>query len=149
MEIIMDFKPVTAKNFHECINLKIKDEQEGFCASNLYSIAESKVEPLAIPLCIYVNNIMVGFILYGPEETDKGMIMSIDRFMMDQRFQGKGYGKLALIKLIELIKNNYEFKEVYLSYEPENIIADKLYCNYGFIKTGEFCGNECIAKLKL
>ena len=62
MDIAMEFKPVTVENFQECINLKLKKEQEDFCASNLYSIAESKVEPLVIPLCIYVNNTMVGFI---------------------------------------------------------------------------------------
>jgi len=147
--MIVELKPVTADNFHECINLKMKDEQLGFCASNLYSIAESKVEPLAIPTCIYADNQMVGFILYGPENSDHGMYMSIDRFMIDERFQGKGYGKLALAKLIEIIKANYSYTEIYLSYVPENTVADKLYSGFGFVKTGEFSGKECICTLAL
>ena len=146
---MIELKPLTVDNFHDCINIKIKDEQEGFCASNLYSIAEAYVEPLAIPICIYANNEMIGFILYGPENSDDGMFMAIDRFMIDKRFQGKGYGKLAFAKLIETIRINYEYKEVYLSYVPENIVADKLYRSFGFIKTGEFSNGECIAVLTL
>ena len=149
LNIVIELRPVTAENFHECINLKTKDDQKYFCASNLYSIAESKVEALAIPMCIYANEVMVGFILYGPENSENGMYMSIDRFMIDQRFQGKGYGKLALEKLVETIKKNYAYKEIYLSYVPENIIAERLYIGFGFEKTGEFSGNECIAVLKL
>jgi diamine N-acetyltransferase len=149
LNVIIELKPVTAENFHECISLETKDNQKEFCASNLYSIAESKVEPLAIPICIYANETMAGFILYGPEYSDNGTYMSIDRFMIDRRFQGRGYGKLALEKLIENIKNNYAYKEIYLSYVPENIIAEKLFMGFGFVKTGEFSGNECIAVLKL
>ena len=147
-KLFVELKPVTVDNFHECIDLEIKDEQDGFCASNLYSIAEAYVEPLAIPTCIYVNNAMVGFILYGPENSENGMYMAIDRFMIDKKHQGKGYGKLALAKLIETIKEKFEYIEIYLSYVPENIIADKLFSSFGFVKTGEYSDDECIAVLR-
>ena len=145
----LQLRQVSAENFQECIKLKVKDGQRDFCASNLYSIAESKVEPLAIPVCIYADGVMVGFAMYGPEQSDNGMIMSIDRFMIDRRFQGRGYGKLAFAELIETIRSNYRYKEIYLSYTPENVIAEKLYGSFGFTKTGEFSGGECVAKLVL
>ena len=146
----IEIKPVTADNFQECINLRIKDEQKDFCASNLYSIAESKVEPLAIPVCIYADNQMVGFILYGSDYSESGeMFMSIDRFMIDERFQGKGYGKLALAEIIEIIKKDFDYKEVFLSYKPENTVAENFYSGFGFTKTGDFSGDECIAVLTL
>jgi diamine N-acetyltransferase len=149
LSVLVELKPVTTENFHECINLSITDEQKNLCASNVYSIAESYVEPLAIPVCIYVNKIMVGFILYGPENSEDGMYMNIDRFMIDKRFQGNGYGKHALKKLIETIRENFEYKEIYLSYVPENMAADRLYSSFGFVKTGDISGDECIAKLVL
>jgi len=145
----VELRPVTAENFQECINLKVKDEQADFCASNLYSIAESKVEPAAIPVCIYLDGAMVGFILYGPEEYKGGERMWIDRFMIDARYQGRGYGKLALAALLAAIRRDFDFGEVYLSYVPENEIADKLYGGFGFVKTGDFCGDECEAVLTL
>ena len=36
---------VTIENFHECINLKVEQGQEGLVASNLKSLAEAKVNP--------------------------------------------------------------------------------------------------------
>jgi len=69
--------------------------------------------------------------------------------MIDKNYQGKGYGKLALAKLIETIKENFDYKEIYISYVPENITADKLYSSFGFVKTGEFSDNECISVLKI
>ena len=145
----IEIKPVTADNFQECINLKVNDEQSDFCASNLYSIAESKVEPLAIPVCIYADEQMVGFILYGSENSENGMYMIIDRFMIDKRFQGKGYGKAALAELIKIIKKDYDFKEIFLSCDPKNNIAEKLYSSLGFKKTGEYSDGECMAVLSL
>ena len=145
----IEFKPVTADNFQECIALRVKNEQMGFIASNLYSIAEAYVETFAIPLCVYADEQMVGLILYGPENFRDGMRMWIDRFMIDGRYQGKGYGKAALAKLIETIREKFDYKEVYLSYEPENAAAEKLYGSFGFIKTGEIVDGECLAVLSL
>ena len=146
----IELKQVTVDTFQECIGLSVTDEQRDFCASNLYSIAESKVEPLAIPTCIFIDNQMVGFILYGPDNSDDGMYMALDRFMIDKRFQGKGYGKSALVKLIDIIKNDFpEYKEITLSFNPENIASEKLFTGFGFVKTGKFSGDECIATLTL
>lgn len=37
----------------------------------------------------------------------------------------------------------------WLSYEPENEVARRLYCSFGFSETGEIDGEELIAKLEL
>ncbi|ERK58798.1 hypothetical protein HMPREF1983_00698 [Gemella bergeri ATCC 700627] len=37
----------------------------------------------------------------------------------------------------------------WLSYEPENEVARKLYHSFGFTETGDMDGNEIIAILKL
>ena len=37
----------------------------------------------------------------------------------------------------------------WLSYEPENEVAKKMYGSFGFIETGEMDGEEVIAVLKL
>ena len=147
---MVELRKINKDNYTECLQLEVSDEQKNFVASNVFSLAQAWVfYETAYPLAIYADDIMVGFALYGPEESENGMIMQIDRFMIDKRFQGKGYGKLAFAKLIEIIKTNFTYKEIYISHIPENIVAEKLYIGFGFIKTGEFSGDECIAVLKL
>ena len=52
-------REIDHENFHEVISLKV----EKYCASNLYSLAQAKIHPEAIPLAIYIDNILVGFII--------------------------------------------------------------------------------------
>ena len=45
-------RPIDGRNWREAIKLNIASDQRTFVASNLYSIAESKFEPEAIPMGI-------------------------------------------------------------------------------------------------
>ena len=56
----------------------------------------------------------------------------ISRFMIDQRYQGKGYGKQAFNKLLKYIKTKYKPSKIYIS--SSNPIAIELYKKFGFIK---------------
>lgn len=71
--------------------------------------------------------------------------------MIDKNYQNKGYGKEAVRLALELIKTfpcgKADF--CWLSYEPENEIASRLYHSFGFAETGEMDGDEIIAVLKL
>ena len=64
--------------------------------------------------------------------------------MIDKRFQGNGYGKEALELAIKYLKDNFRVGEIFLSFEPDNIIAENLYRNIGFQRTGEVEGNEIV-----
>lgn len=49
---------------------------------------------------------MVGFLMYDLDSDTKRIEMS--RLMIDQKkFQGKGYGKLSISKVFDLIRENY------------------------------------------
>ena len=71
--------------------------------------------------------------------------------MIDKAYQGKGYGKEAVRLALEFIKTlpcgTAEY--CWLSYEPENDTARKLYSSFGFAETDEMDGEEMIAVLKL
>ena len=71
--------------------------------------------------------------------------------MIDKRYQNKGYGKKAMQLALDYIKTFPCGKAEYcwLSYEPENQVAKKLYESFGFEETGDMDGEEIIAKLKL
>ena len=76
------FRPLTSKNWLECIRLEPAPAQKDFVASNLFSIAESKFYPAWEPYAIYAGDAMVGFIMYGPEEGYEGRYWII-RLMID------------------------------------------------------------------
>ena len=55
--------------------------------------------------------------------------------MIDKKYQGNGYGKEAMKLAIDFIKTYPSGKTDYcwLSYEPENEVARKLYLSLGFL----------------
>ncbi|MCL2204063.1 MAG: GNAT family N-acetyltransferase, partial [Defluviitaleaceae bacterium] len=122
--------------------------QKNFVASNMYSLAQAWVfYNTAYPFAIYAGDEMVGFIMMGYHKP-KG-IYNIWRFMIDKRFQNKGYGKAALLLAVKYIREKYNASELYLSFEPENSTAEKLYNSIGFARTGEVDDGEIVMCLKM
>ena len=68
--------------------------------------------------------------------------------MIDHRYQGKGYGKFALGKIIEEMKKLEECKDIYISFDPKNNIARKLYESFGFKDTGKVLEKELLFRLE-
>lgn len=141
------FKEITKENWEECIELKVSKEQENFVASNTYSLLEASFSDSLYPLAIYNAETMVGFLMYEKDDVAKDMGMC--RLMIDTKYQNKGYGKAAIIKLLDFIREKYGSTRFYTSFEPENIVAEKLYESIGFIKTGKMLGEEILLKIDL
>ncbi|MGF7056418.1 GNAT family N-acetyltransferase [Brassicibacter mesophilus] len=141
------FKEITKENWEECIELKVSKEQENFVASNTYSLLEASFSDSLYPLAIYNVETMVGFLMYEKDDVAKDMGMC--RLMIDTKYQNKGYGKAAIIKLLDFIREKYGSTPFYTSFEPENIVAEKLYESIGFIKTGKMLGEEILLKIDL
>lgn len=137
LEAIMtvSLREIDSDNFRQCINLKVADGQEKFVASNVTSIAESKVYPTALPFAVYCVDEMVGFVMYGFDTDDNKFYLG--RLMIDAQHQGKGYGKAATLEVIERMRKIEDCREIYLSFVPENTGAEKLYASVGFERTGE------------
>ncbi len=128
-------KEINEENFRQCTKLTVADGQEHFVASNVYSIAESKIYSYLTPLAVNNGENLVGFAMYGRDPKDK--TYWIMRLMIDAQFQGNGFGKAAILALIERIKQLPEGHEIFLSYVPANIYAEKLYRSIGFERTGK------------
>ncbi len=144
-------KDIDENNLEECTLLTTNKEGkhyvfEEFVASNAFSIAQSKVQKGWIVKAIYDDDLMVGFTMYGYcYEYD---FYEICRFMIDHRYQGKGYGKLALIKIIEEMKKQEDCKDIYISFDPRNNKARSLYESLGFKDTGKTLEEELLFKLE-
>lgn len=108
---------------------------EKFVASNALSIAQSKYFPSYETFGIFADGTAVGFAMFGIDEDDGSLW--IPRFMIDCRFQGKGYGKAGFEAVLKILTEKYPSTEIFLSFEPENEIAKKLYEHFGFSFTGK------------
>ena len=126
---------VTAQNWRAVVNLKLADGQKQLLASNVYSIAQSKFDPDAHPRAIYAGDNVVGFLMYDmPDIDDADQDVSIYRFMIDTEHQGKGYGRQALTKVIEEIREIPGIKKVSISYVRNNPTAKQFYASFGFVE---------------
>ena len=134
---------INQSNWEQCISLSVFPEQKNFVATNVFSLAQSKIFPDMLPLGICNDGQLVGFAMIG-YETGRSWII---RFMIDSKHQKKGYGKEALDVLIKFLYEKYGKSPVRLSVEPENTVAIKLYESFGFIPTGEMEEGERVFEL--
>ncbi len=138
-------KEITAENWVQALKLKVKDDQENFVATNAASIAQSKFATFLECYGIYNDDTMIGFTAFGRNPEDD--TIWIVRYMIDQKSQGKGYGKGALKVLIKFMKEKYSCSEMFLDVAEENALATNLYVKAGFKKTGKTNGHSPIYKL--
>lgn len=140
-------KEIDESNWIECVFLTTNQDQqhfvrEEFVASNALSIAQSKIEKEWITKAIYVDEVMVGFTMYGFNVEHN--FYEICRLMIDYRYQGKGYGRLALQRVIDEMIAIDGCYEIYLSFDPNNIIGKFLYESFNFIDTGKIVDGEVL-----
>ena len=109
--------------------------RRAFVADNKQSLVEAAYEDGLYTLGIYLEETMIGFILYDYDETFPGWSMS--RFMIGKQFQGKGYGKQAAIAFFEYFKTKHNADKLYISVSLENILARKMYSSIGFAEIKE------------
>lgn len=143
----ISLREITPENFKECVNLKVADAQSKFVAPNVMSIAQSKIYPTVNPTAVYAGDEMVGFAMFGLD-TDDGRYYLI-RLMIDEKFQGRGYGRKAVHAVIEKMRETPECRELYLSFVPENTGAAALYESIGFERTGEISEGEIVMRFDL
>ena len=150
-----EIRPVTKDNWKELIRLKVREDQTDFVASNLYSIAEAQFGDDyeghwdLHPFGIYDENMPVGFLMYAFNFEHPKQQAFISRLMVDEKQQGKGYGRFGMEKMLEIFRTEERINVVGISYEPENETARKLYASLGFEETGERVGEEVLAVLQL
>ncbi len=116
---MITLKEITRDNFWDCISLEVVPEQVDFVTSNAVSIAQSKVQPECIPMAVYDDDLMVGFVMYCIDEDDSEFW--IYRMMIDKNHQSKGYGKKANQKELSK-KAGVNYTKIVQAIEKENSI---------------------------
>lgn len=153
---------VSAGNFDVLMDLSVHASQEDFVAPNGYSMAEAYAVlsdgRFVQAFGIYDGDTPVGFAMIGHNAfTEPDCPASYKnsyylwRFMIDQRYQGRGYGKDGVQLLLDYIRSFPDGEEntCCVSYEPDNDAAKRLYAFFGFVPNGEMDHDEEIAVLSL
>ena len=131
----MEFRKIDKTNYWDCMALAVDESQTSFVADNKQSLVEAAYEDNLYTLGIYHEDIMVGFILYDYDDTIPGWSMS--RFMIGKQFQGKGYGKEAVVAFLEYFKYKHNAERIYISVSLDNTVARKMYSDIGFVEVKE------------
>ena len=88
----------------------------------------------------------VGFVFYGYwREKDRCLLC---RYMIDVKFQNRGYGKTFLPIVVDLIRSQYACRDVYVTVSDDNAHAIHLYQKGGFARTEEMDEEERVYVLK-
>lgn len=146
----LHLEKITWDNCDAIMNLHVAKEQRDFVASNKDSFVDGFVRIIdegkkVFPFGIYLGKKPVGFIMItydvgednGEEPSAEWFLRNsyfIWRFMIDRRYQGNGYGRRAMELALDFIRKfpAGEAKYCWLSYEPKNEVARKLYASFGF-----------------
>ena len=126
----MEFRKIDKTNYWDCISLEVEESQKYFVADNAHSLVEAAFEEGLHTLGIYAEEDMVGFVLYDYDDTFPGWSMS--RFMIGKQYQGKGYGKQAVLDFLAYFKKEHKADKIYISVSLDNAVARRMYANIGF-----------------
>lgn len=160
---MLRMEAINGKNVWDILKLRTKDVQKGFVASNEESLIEAYTTIVggghAFTFGLYDADMAVGFMMlgFGTEGSADGLPdiaegnYNLWRLMIDRQYQGKGYGTETVRLALDFIRTypcgSAEY--CWLSYEPENDVARKLYNSFGFRETGEMDEGEVVAALRL
>jgi diamine N-acetyltransferase len=135
---MIQLQALTVDNFWDMVKLHVDKKQRYNVWDNLFVIAQSKVSPECVPYGIYAEGRPVGMAMFGLDA--KGECYWVYHLMIDQKEQGKGYGKEALEEILRQIKTDTSRHKIYLAVNRDNAAAIALYSSFGFTSTGELYG---------
>ncbi len=140
-------KEVDEANLRAIIDLSVSESQKAFVAPNVVSLAQAFVSPRAWVRAVYAGDQPVGFVMLSDD--DEKPRYYLWRFMIDQQFQGQGYGIAALELVHEYVRTRPQGTEIYLSYVRAEGGPEDFYKKFGYVDTGEIHDGEHEAVCKL
>lgn len=122
---------ITPDNYKECVALRVAENQKNFVSSNLESIAKAYIYRECVEtFAIYNDDTMVGFLMLMLNEVNQNYFLW--QFMIDEQYQGKGYGKQALNLVLEQLRRNKSCDSLTTTYKVGNSQSKHLYESIGF-----------------
>jgi len=141
------FMRVNASLLHQICDLSktLPPEQRNMVADNVFSIAEASFSDCAWYRAIYADDIPVGFIMtHTGSDYEDGIDcpgVFLWHFMIARDYQGKGYGRKAMEKLIQHLKA-MGVPSLFTSCGQGEGSPEGFYRKLGFKPTGDYYADE-------
>ena len=120
---------ITEDNWLAVASLSVKDSQKYYVASALGILARG-----------YVYRDCNGGVTVGAalvrEFTDEPLGYDLQQFMIDQRYQGRGYGSAALGLILDELRKEGRYDHVEVCVKKADAGAIRLYEKHGFVDSG-------------
>ncbi len=147
----LSLAPIGPDNWKQAALLTTDPERRNpldqqWVVSNAFSMLQAAYDPAWTCRLICADGRPVGFAFFGLWE-ERGSVPLLCRYMIDVDRQGRGLGAQALPLVVEEMYALYGPKDIYLTVEPGNTRAVRLYEGYGFRPTGEFDCTEAVYRL--
>ena len=142
----VSLREVTRDNLGKVLKLKVAEEQNKFVASNAVSIAQAHFYPdEAWFRAIYADETPIGFLML-PDDPKKAEYF-LWRLMVDDQYQGMGFGRHAILLLVEHVKTRPNATKLLTSCVPGEGSPFEFYKSLGFQPTGEVLEGEDVLEL--
>ena len=128
---------ITENNWMEVASLSVKDSQKGYLAPAVGILARGYVYRGCNGRVYAIENdgMIVGAALVR-EFTDEPLGYDLQQFMIDGRYQGRGYGSAALGLILDELRKEGHYDHVEVCVKKEDTAAIRLYEKHGFRDSG-------------
>lgn len=116
------------------LNLKVAESQKHYVSDSYAMLARAYAyrEQRSRAFVIYNGEIPVGMGMY--HDCPDLDAFDLSQIFIDERYQGKGYGKETTKLVLNEMKKDGKYRKVVLCYIEGNDAAKKLYEGFGFIE---------------
>jgi len=128
---------VNEENWIDIIHLRVDERQQKYLDCPLGIIARGYIyrNCNARVFGIADDSQMIGVALVR-DFTEEPINYDLQQFMIDQRFQNKGYGTEALQQILQILKQEGRYNSVEVCVNREDIAAIHVYEKVGFVDSG-------------
>lgn len=144
----VSLREVTKETLRDITGLRVSPGQERLVATNAESIAEAYFSrDVAWFRGVYADDTPVGFLMLEDDAAREHYYLW--RFMVDARYQGRGFGRRALELLFEYVRTRPGARVLYTSCVPGEGSPGPFYERMGFVYTGDVDGGELVMRREL
>ena len=144
---MIHLEEITPDNWRE--ELKVSKEQERYVSDAMKILARAYAfrNQRSYACIIYEEGEPIGMALYY--DCDELQAYDFSQLFIDERYQGRGFGKEAAKLILDRMKRDGKYSEVVLCYIEGNKAAKEMYEKLGFYHTGEADEDEIVMRRKL
>ena len=128
---------ITEENWLDAASLSVKEAQKKYLAPAIGILARGYVyrDCNARVRVIMNDDVIVGLALVR-EFTDEPLGYELQQFMIDAKYQGKGYGTEALRLILDELREEGHYDHVEVCVKKDDAEAIRIYEKSGFVDSG-------------